>query len=90
MLLSMLMLLYVDDLVLLAPSRSDLTTALEELERITRRLCSAGQVFRSLKANMFSSSTESGSWGTQPASVMNTDVINGQATAYCALHLGPP
>ena len=70
MLLSMLMLLYVDDLVLLAPSRSDLTTALEELERITRRLCSAGQVFRSLKANMFSSSTESGSWGTQPASLM--------------------
>ena len=36
MLLSMLMLLYVDDLVLLAPSRSDLTTALEELERIMR------------------------------------------------------
>ena len=35
-LLSMLMLLYVDDLVLLAPSRSDLKTALEELERITR------------------------------------------------------
>ena len=33
----MLMLLYVDDLVLLAPSRSDLTTALEELERITRK-----------------------------------------------------
>ena len=30
------MLLYADDLVLLAPSRSDLTTALEELERITR------------------------------------------------------
>ena len=30
MLLSMLMLLYVDDLVLLAPSRSDLTTALED------------------------------------------------------------
>ena len=28
----MLMLLYADDLVLLAPSRSDLTTALEELE----------------------------------------------------------
>jgi len=114
-LLSMLMLLYADDLVLLAPSRSDLTTALEELERITRkwgmvvnypkteavvfgmpaataaaatiqvgsnsvavkpqfkyvgsivqadggqdrelqrRLCSAGQVFRSLKANLFSS-----------------------------------
>ena len=35
-LLSMLMLLYADDLVLLAPSRSDLKTALEELERITR------------------------------------------------------
>ena len=33
-LLSMLMLLYADDLVLLAPSRSDLKTALEELERI--------------------------------------------------------
>ena len=33
----MLMLLYADDLVLLAPSRSDLTTALEELERITRK-----------------------------------------------------
>ena len=31
------MLLYADDLVLLAPSRSDLTTALEELERITRK-----------------------------------------------------
>ena len=30
------LLLYADDLVLLAPSRSDLTTALEELERITR------------------------------------------------------
>ena len=35
-LLSMLMLLYTDDLVLLAPSRSDLKTALKELERITR------------------------------------------------------
>ena len=34
-LLRMLMLLYADDLVLLAPSRSDLT--LEELERITRK-----------------------------------------------------
>ena len=116
-LLNMLMLLYDDDRVLLAPSRSDLKTALEELERMTRewgmvvnypkteavvfglpaattaaaaatiqvgsnsvavkpqfkyvgsivqadggqdkelqrRLCSAGQVFRSLKANLFSS-----------------------------------
>ena len=115
-LLNMLMLLYADDLVLLAPSRPDLKTALEELERITRkwgmavnypkteamvfglpaatataattiqvgsnsvavkpqfkyvgsimqadgghdkelqrRLCSAGQVFRSLKATLFSS-----------------------------------
>ena len=35
-LLSMSMLLYADDLVLLAPSRSDLKTALKELERITR------------------------------------------------------
>ena len=33
----LMMLLYADDLVLLAPSRSDLTTALEELERITRK-----------------------------------------------------
>ena len=32
----MLKLLYADDLVLLAPSRSDLKTALEDLERITR------------------------------------------------------
>ena len=35
-LLSMLMLLYAEDLGLLAPGRSDLKTALEELERITR------------------------------------------------------
>ena len=35
-LLSMLMLLYRDDLVLLAHNRSDLKTALEELERITK------------------------------------------------------
>ena len=40
-LLSMLMLLYANDLVLLAPNSSDLKTALEELERVARMWCMA-------------------------------------------------